>query len=119
MHEFLGSLGMLQVALLAYTARQADVSLVFWVFGVVIWGASIPFQLATLDVKRPKTGGKVFLVNILMGMWVTMVSIFELWVGMKVKGLDLGELGGRIGGLGVGRALVMVRELVEAVAKAE
>ncbi|KAK6544878.1 hypothetical protein TWF694_001557 [Orbilia ellipsospora] len=79
MHQFLGFLGSMQIALLCFTARKANMSALFWSLGVFVWGMNIPFQLLSLDVKQPKTGGKVFLMNILLGLWITLVAIAELW----------------------------------------
>ncbi|KAF3905060.1 hypothetical protein AA313_de0207203 [Arthrobotrys entomopaga] len=91
MHQFLGFLGSIQIALLSFTARKANMSALFWSLGVFVWGMNIPLQLLALDVKQPKTGGKVFLMNILLGLWITLVAIAELWT-TTVLHLDVNVL---------------------------
>ncbi|KAF3935162.1 hypothetical protein ABW20_dc0107262 [Dactylellina cionopaga] len=90
MHQFLGFLGAIQIALLSFTAQKANMSAVFWCLGVFVWGLNIPVQLFFLDLKKPKTGGKVFLMNILLGLWITVVAIVELWT-TTVMHLDVNE----------------------------
>ncbi|KAF3095460.1 hypothetical protein TWF569_011639 [Orbilia oligospora] len=90
MHQFLGFLGSIQIALLSFTARKANMSALFWSLGVCVWGLNIPFHLLSLDTKNPKTGGKVFLMNILLGLWITIVCVIELWT-TTVMHLDVND----------------------------
>ncbi|KAF3941745.1 hypothetical protein ABW19_dt0200455 [Dactylella cylindrospora] len=89
-YQFLAFLGCLQTGLLAFTARHANMSIIFWSLGVLVWALNIPIQLSMLDVKKPKTGGIVFGMNILLGLWVTVVAIVELWV-TTVLGFNINE----------------------------
>lgn len=77
---FLSVLGAIHMALLTMTARQANMSAIFWVFGICVWAFSIPYQISSLDRSNSKTGGKVFKMNIMLGLWVSLVAITELFV---------------------------------------
>ncbi|KAI5791971.1 UbiA prenyltransferase family-domain-containing protein [Geopyxis carbonaria] len=77
---FLGVLGTMLISLLSFSSYVAKLSPIMWVGGILVWATSIIHQLKyTLDVKEPKSGGKVFGQNIMLGMYITGVSIVELF----------------------------------------
>lgn len=53
-------------------------SLFYWVFGIGVWSASIPYQLSILNPRDGKTGGEVFGINISLGLFITVVSFLEM-----------------------------------------
>ncbi|KAI5778481.1 UbiA prenyltransferase family-domain-containing protein [Geopyxis carbonaria] len=82
---FLGLLGVAIISLFAYTAKMSNLSPIFWVAGLGVWGLSFPMQLKMLDLNNPKSGGKVFQFNIMLGMYITAVSLVELaWSTTKI-----------------------------------
>jgi hypothetical protein len=76
-------LGALTILLLGIAARSAMMGVVFWVLGVGVWAASLPFQVGMLDVRkgRENSGGVVFGFNIRLGVWITAVVLGELAIG--------------------------------------
>ena len=71
---------MLQVGFFAMTALKANMSVLFWVFGLGIWTVSLPWHVMTLDVAKPESGGKIFRANIMLGMYMTAIVLVELVV---------------------------------------
>ncbi|KAK6008857.1 hypothetical protein QM012_000760 [Aureobasidium pullulans] len=74
----LSGLGVLQIALLGVTAAHADLSPVFWVFGVGVWTLSVPRHIVSFDIGDRKSGGRIFRANIKLGLYLTGVSLAEL-----------------------------------------
>ncbi|KAM7205914.1 hypothetical protein V8F33_000744 [Rhypophila sp. PSN 637] len=92
---FLASLGGLQVGLFALAGARANLSMVFWVLGLGAWTLSIPWHLKTLDLKDRHSGGRVFMANIKLGLYLTGITLVELALtrvefmsGLKVPGAD-------------------------------
>ncbi|KAF3920053.1 hypothetical protein ABW21_db0208492 [Orbilia brochopaga] len=79
-YEVLGSLGVIHFLLIAFAAKAANMSTVFWIFGVGVWGLSVPVELKMLDLKKPKSGGKVFFLNICLNVWVMSIAILEVYL---------------------------------------
>lgn len=77
-HLLLASLGVVQVACFVLTATRANLSLIFWVLGIVPWALSIPWHLRTLDLGDRNSGGRVFKANIKLGLYLTAISLAEL-----------------------------------------
>ncbi|KAM7183945.1 hypothetical protein V8F20_012422 [Naviculisporaceae sp. PSN 640] len=75
---FLASLGGLQVGLFALAGMRAQLSLVFWVLGLGVWTLSIPWHLISLDLKDRHSGGRVFMANIKLGLYLTGITLVEL-----------------------------------------
>jgi len=80
---FLAFMGTILIALLGVTAWRAHASLVYWVFAIGVWAASIPWQLSVLDPEKENTGGKIFAFNISLGIYITAVSLAELYLQQK------------------------------------
>lgn len=74
----LGGLGAMQVALLGITAANAQLSPIFWVFGVGVWTLSVPRHLVSFDLNDRRSGGRIFKANIKLGLYLTGVSLVEL-----------------------------------------
>lgn len=55
-------------------------SMIFWVFGLGVWAVNIPWHLLSLDLKDRKSGGKIFKANIMLGLYMTIVTVIELMV---------------------------------------
>jgi hypothetical protein len=68
-----------QVAFFVLTAMRANMSAIFWVFGVGVWALNIPYHLLSLDLNDRKSGGRIFKANILLGIYMAVVSIVELF----------------------------------------
>ncbi|KAJ5951551.1 uncharacterized protein N7479_009964 [Penicillium vulpinum] len=76
----LAVLGALQVLLFAVTALRADMSLIFWVMGLGVWMVSMPWHILSLDLTDRRSGGRIFKSNIKLGLYLTGVSLLELFV---------------------------------------
>ncbi|KAL8687473.1 MAG: hypothetical protein Q9218_006365 [Villophora microphyllina] len=77
---FLGVLGLLQVAFFAVTAVKANMSWIFWIFGLGVWAANLPWHVFSLDMANRKSGGKIFKANIVLGLYMTGIALVELLV---------------------------------------
>ena len=77
-YGLLGFLGLLQVVLFVVTAFRAQLSPLFWVMGIGAWTLSIPWDLLHLDLSDPKSGGRIFKLNIQLGLYMTVLTIVEL-----------------------------------------
>ena len=77
---FLSYLGLAQVILFSVTAVRANVSAVFWIFGVGAWIISIPYHTLALDLADRKSGGRNFKANIMLGLFFTVVAVIELCI---------------------------------------
>ncbi|KAI4088536.1 MAG: hypothetical protein L6R37_008180 [Teloschistes peruensis] len=77
---FLSLLGLLQVASFAITAVKANMSWIFWIFGIGVWAANIPWHVLSLDMTNRKSGGKIFKANIMLGLYMTGIAMTELVV---------------------------------------
>ncbi|GKZ18417.1 hypothetical protein AbraIFM66951_000976 [Aspergillus brasiliensis] len=73
-------LGILQIAFFAMTALRAELSLIFWVLGVGVWAVSVPWHVLSLDLKDRHSGGWVFKANIKLGLYMTGVSLLEIFL---------------------------------------
>ncbi|KAL9579880.1 MAG: hypothetical protein Q9203_006523 [Teloschistes exilis] len=77
---FLSLLGLLQVASFAITAVKANMSWIFWIFGIGVWAANIPWHVLSLDMTNRRSGGKIFKANIMLGLYMTGIAMTELVV---------------------------------------
>ena len=75
---FLMFLGLAQVAFFAVTALHANMSLIFWVFGVGVWAVNLAWHVMALDLTDSKSGGKIFRANIMLGLYMTVVGLIDL-----------------------------------------
>jgi 4-hydroxybenzoate polyprenyltransferase len=73
-------LGALQVAFFAVTALRANLSYIFWIFGLGVWVVSVPWHIMSLDLKDRNSGGRIFKANIKLGLYLTVVCMLELIV---------------------------------------
>jgi 4-hydroxybenzoate polyprenyltransferase len=80
---FLLLVGMGIIILLGFGATNARCSPIFWIFGIGIWACSILHQLYILDADDPSTGGRVFGINIVLGLFVTVVTITEVFIAVS------------------------------------
>ncbi|ORY19266.1 hypothetical protein BCR34DRAFT_552834 [Clohesyomyces aquaticus] len=65
---FLLVLGMAILILLGYGAIIAECSTIFWMFGIGTRARSIVYQPSILNVDDPRSGGRVFGINIVLGL---------------------------------------------------
>jgi 4-hydroxybenzoate polyprenyltransferase len=77
-HIFLAFLAILQVIFFVLTGLRAQMSLVFWVLGLGVWTVNLIWHVASLDLKDRKSGGKIFKANIMLGLYMTGISVLEL-----------------------------------------
>lgn len=87
----LAVLGALQVLLFAVTALRADMSLIFWVLGLGVWMVNVPWHILSLDLKDRHSGGRIFKSNIKLGLYLTGVSLLELFV-VRVYDISLANM---------------------------
>ncbi|CAG8979682.1 hypothetical protein HYALB_00003913 [Hymenoscyphus albidus] len=78
---FLAVTGAVTIGLLGIAATRAQFTLLFWILGLGIWAASLPFQFNMLDLNDSKSGGKVFGFNIKLGLYISFIALTE--AGMK------------------------------------
>ena len=55
-------------------------SMMFWVFGLGVWAVNLPWHVFSLDAENPKSGGKVFKANIMLGLYMTAIALIELLI---------------------------------------
>lgn len=77
---FLAGLAVLQVAFFAVTALKANMSYIFWVFGVGVWALNLPWHVISLDMNSRKSGAKIFKANIMLGLYMTGIALVELLI---------------------------------------
>jgi 4-hydroxybenzoate polyprenyltransferase len=75
---FLGGLGVLQVLFWAVAAYAARLSIFFWIAGVGVWAMNIPLHLVKLNLADRHSGGKVFKANILLGLYMSAMTVVEM-----------------------------------------
>lgn len=91
-HIFLAFLGILQVVFFVMTGLRAQMSLVFWVLGLGVWTVNVIWHVAALDLNDRKSGGKIFKANIMLGLYMTGISVLELAVS-RLSVVSLGHIG--------------------------
>ena len=77
---FLAFLGFLQVMFFAVTALKANMSYIWWVFGLGVWALNIPWHVLSLDMDDPRSGAKIFKANIMLGLYMTGIALVELLI---------------------------------------
>jgi len=81
---FMSVLGTLPVILCAVAARKASLGFFFWTLGIGVWSISLPFQMRILEngdkLGWEQTGKRLFDLNIMMGLWITIVALGDLIV---------------------------------------
>ncbi|KAI6782837.1 uncharacterized protein J7T54_000980 [Emericellopsis cladophorae] len=75
---FLGGLGVLQILFWALAAHAARLSIFFWIAGVGVWAMNIPWHLVKLNLADRHSGGKVFKANILLGLYMSALTVVEM-----------------------------------------
>ena len=74
----LAGLGLLQVAFFAVTALKANLSWIFWVFGLGVWALNLPWHVLSLKLEDRRSGGRIFKRNIMLGLYMTGIAVAEL-----------------------------------------
>lgn len=77
---FLAFLGMLQVGFFVVTALNANLSMIFWVLGLGVWAINMPWHVMSLDANNRQSGGKIFKANIMLGLYMSVITLVELLV---------------------------------------
>lgn len=77
---FLTALGLLQIVFFAMMALKANMSFIFWVFGLGVWTLNLPWHVLSLDMNDRKSGGKIFKANIMLGLYMTGIALLELFI---------------------------------------
>lgn len=99
-HIFLAFLGILQIVFFVMTGLRAQMSLVFWVLGLGVWTVNVIWHVASLDLNDRKSGGKIFKANIMLGLYMTGISVLELAVS-RLSVMSLGHIGQSLSGMPV------------------
>lgn len=76
--SFLSLTGIVIIMFLGFGAHNARCSLIFWTFGLGTWVCSFLYQLHILDADEPHSGGRVFGINIVLGLFVTVIATAEV-----------------------------------------
>jgi 6-methylsalicylate decarboxylase len=76
----LTALGVLQAVFFAVTALRANLSLIFWLLGLGVWVVSVPWHIMSFDLKDRHSGGRIFKANIKLGLYLTGISLLELFL---------------------------------------
>lgn len=77
---FLGGLALLQLGFFAMTALKANMSWMFWIFGIGVWAFNLPWHVFSLDMNSRRSGGKIFKANIMLGLNMTGIALAELLI---------------------------------------
>nr|A0A455LRX2.1 RecName: Full=Polyprenyl transferase atnF; AltName: Full=Arthripenoid biosynthesis cluster protein F [Arthrinium sp.]AYO60879.1 UbiA-like polyprenyl transferase AtnF [Arthrinium sp.] len=75
-------LGVLQVVCFVLAASEASAGFLLWVFGIAVWSASVPWSIMSLDTRDRKSGGRIFLVNAILGIYMAAVSGLNVSLAM-------------------------------------
>lgn len=75
----LAILGLLQITFLASVAYEASVSTFFWVFGLGVWAISIPWSVLSLNLQDRHSGGRIFLRNAVLVIYLSAMAAGEVW----------------------------------------
>jgi len=75
----LAILGLLQVILLVAAGVEASPSPFFWTFGIGVWTTSVLWSVLSLDLRDRRSGGRVFIVNIVLVIYFAVVAAGEVW----------------------------------------
>lgn len=75
---FLAFLGGIQVAFFVVVALKGNMSLIFWLCGIAVWAANIPWHIMSLDTSDRQCGGRLFRANIMLGLYFSVVAILDL-----------------------------------------
>jgi 4-hydroxybenzoate polyprenyltransferase len=67
-------LGVLQIVCFALAASEASAGVFLWIFGIAVWAASVPWSIMSLDTRDRESGGRIFLVNAILGIYLAAVS---------------------------------------------
>ncbi|KAI9037692.1 4-hydroxybenzoate octaprenyltransferase [Aspergillus affinis] len=72
-------LGLLQIVFFATAAFQAQASIFLWIFGIAVWTISIPWSILSLNPRDRHSGGKVFLANAVLVIYLVGIAGVEVW----------------------------------------
>ena len=67
-------LGVLQIVCFTLAASEASAGVFIWIFGIAVWAASVPWSIISLDTHDRESGGRIFLVNAILGIYMAAVS---------------------------------------------
>lgn len=76
-------LGVLQVVFFVLAASEASASGFLWIFGIAVWAASVPWSILSLDTRDRNSGGRIFLVNAILGIYMSAVSGVVVWLNLQ------------------------------------
>ncbi|KAF5849294.1 hypothetical protein GGP41_006202 [Bipolaris sorokiniana] len=67
-------LGVAQIVCFVVAAAEAQAGVFVWIFGIAVWSASVPWSIISLDLRDRKSGGRIFLMNAILGIYMAAVS---------------------------------------------
>lgn len=67
-------LGVAQIVCFVVAAAEAQAGFFVWIFGIAVWSASVPWSIISLDLRDRKSGGRIFLMNAILGIYMAAVS---------------------------------------------
>ncbi|RYP85131.1 hypothetical protein DL769_001035 [Monosporascus sp. CRB-8-3] len=73
-------LGVAQIAFFARAATDASAGGCLWILGILAWTMSVPWSILSLDPRDRKSGGRIFLFNAVLVLYLTAVAAVEVWM---------------------------------------
>ncbi|KAH7308981.1 UbiA prenyltransferase family [Stachybotrys elegans] len=76
-------LGVAQIVCFVLAAVEASASTFTWLFGILAWSVSVPWSILSLDPRDRNSGGRIFLFNAVLVMYLTAVVGVDAWVSVQ------------------------------------
>jgi len=72
-------LGLFQIIFFAVVGLKASVSTFVWIFGIGVWVLSIPWSVISLDLRDRHSGGRIFLGNAVLVLYISAIAGGDIW----------------------------------------
>ncbi|KAI0202480.1 UbiA prenyltransferase family [Astrocystis sublimbata] len=73
-------LGVAQVVFFVRAAQHAAAGFYLWTLGILVWTVSVPWSIMSLDPTDRKSGGRIFIFNAVLVLYITAVAAVEVLV---------------------------------------
>ncbi|KAF2012413.1 hypothetical protein BU24DRAFT_484066 [Aaosphaeria arxii CBS 175.79] len=74
---FLLGVNVTSLLLLGLGCERSGCSMLFKYLGIGFWALSVPYQFYHLDLQKPSSGGRIFLFNIRLGLYITIAILVD------------------------------------------
>ncbi|KAH8592119.1 UbiA prenyltransferase family-domain-containing protein [Bisporella sp. PMI_857] len=81
----LSVLGLAQIIFFTQAGFQASVSTFFWIFGIGVWAMSVPWSVLSLNLQDRHSGGRIFLGNAVLVLYLTAIAGGDVWTVSKLR----------------------------------